>query len=40
MICVFHAKRRFALFQRENLEITRRLNIIEVREVVIIIVTI
>lgn len=40
VICVFHTKRRFALFQRVNLEITRRLNIIDASEVVIIIVTV
>ncbi|WP_100899154.1 hypothetical protein [Nostoc flagelliforme] len=35
VICVFHAKRRFALFQRINLEITRCLNIIDASEVAI-----
>ncbi|MDM9581393.1 MULTISPECIES: hypothetical protein [unclassified Nostoc] len=40
VMCVFHAEKRFALFDRGNLEIARRLNIIDASEVAITIVTV
>ncbi|MDZ8263853.1 hypothetical protein [Nostoc sp. ChiQUE01b] len=40
VIYVFHAEKRFALFDRGNLEIARRLNIIDASEVAITIVTV